>query len=127
MAPLFNYYMAYPSVALLDSSVSAADLRQTPQPLIAKADALYSQNAIDELYRLLVNYKDCEDDEVLWRLARAACDKAKQTTDKEQKKALTYEAFEYVKRALQLNDNNFAAHKVRCCEFCDSFQCCVKQ
>ena len=125
MTPLFSSYMAYPSLDVLDRNtfyVSAVDLQQTPQPLIAKADALYSQNAIDELYRLLVNYKDSEDDEVLWRLARAACDKAKQTTDKEQKKALTYEAFEYVKRALQLNDNNFAGHKVRCCELCEMFQ-----
>lgn len=90
---------------------SATDPRWVPQQVIAKADALYSQNAISELYSLLLPYRECEDDEVLWRLARATCDKAKQTADKQLKKALTYEAFEFVKRALQLNNNNFSVHK----------------
>jgi len=86
-----------------------------PHLVIAKADALYSQNAISELYTLLLPYRESEDDEVLWRLARAACDKAKQTTDKQLKKDLTYEAFEFVKRALELNGDNFAVHKVSNC------------
>ena len=100
---------------LCSTSYSTIDLQRIPQLVISKADALYSQNAIDELYSLLMNYKECEDAEMLWRLARAACDKAKQTADKEQKKALIYEAFEFVKRALELNDDSFAAHKVSYC------------
>ena len=90
-------------------------MRRVPHLVIAKADALYSQNAINELYTLLLPYRESEDDEVLWRLARAACDKAKQTTDKQLKKDLTYEAFEFVKRALELNGDNFAVHKVSNC------------
>jgi len=50
--------------------------------------------------------------EVLWRLARATCDKAKSTTDKDVKKELMYDAFRAAELALKLGDTNFACHKV---------------
>lgn len=58
----------------------------------------------------------CSNDaEFLWRLARAARDVALQENiDAEQKKQLTYEAFEYAKKALEKNQECFAVHKVRC-------------
>lgn len=67
---------------------------------------------IQDLYDYLIQFKDCENDEVLWRLARAATDKGKASTDQEVKRSCMYEAFEYAKEALQRNENNFACHKV---------------
>jgi len=49
---------------------------------------------------------------LLWRLSRAACDKGKMSSDADFKKACIYEAFEYIKRALELNKENFACNKV---------------
>ena len=57
-------------------------------------------------------YKDTTNDEILWRLARAACEFGKEEGG-DKKKAMTYEAYEYIQRALQLNDKNFAIHKVK--------------
>ena len=34
--------------------------------------------------------------------------------DDKEKKSCFYEAFEYIKKALELNDQNFAVHKVHC-------------
>lgn len=58
----------------------------------------------------------CSNDaEFLWRLARAARDVALQPNiGAEQKRQLTYEAFEYAKKALEKNQECFAVHKVRC-------------
>ena len=57
-------------------------------------------------------HADSDNDEVLWRLARALNEKSKVTDDKAQKKQLLCEAFEIIKQALALNDQNFACHKV---------------
>lgn len=56
----------------------------------------------------------CSDDaEFLWRLARATRDVALQPNiNTEQKKKLTYEAFEYARKALEKNQESFAVHKV---------------
>lgn len=52
--------------------------------------------------------------EFLWRLARASRDLSLLPDMKaEKKKQLVFEAFEYVKRALEKDDKCFAAHKVR--------------
>lgn len=57
----------------------------------------------------------CSNDaEFLWRLARAARDVALQPNiDAERRKQLTFEAFEYAKKALEKNPECFAVHKVR--------------
>lgn len=52
--------------------------------------------------------------EFLWRLARASRDLALLSSiSAEEKKRLTYEAFEYARRALEKNESSFAAHKVQ--------------
>ncbi|MEQ2199927.1 hypothetical protein XENOCAPTIV_017177 [Xenoophorus captivus] len=52
------------------------------------------------------------DKEFLWRLARASRDlSVLPGTDAGRKKQLTFEAFEYAKRALERDDKCFAAHK----------------
>lgn len=80
--------------------------------VIETAEQLYQDYKVQELYDYLVQFKDCTNDEVLWRLARATTDKGKDSTDLEVKKSCMFEAFEYAKRALQINENNFACHKV---------------
>ncbi len=54
-----------------------------------------------------------DDAEFLWRLARASRDlSVMPNTEAEQKKQLVFEAFEYAKKALEKDENCFAAHKV---------------
>nr|XP_020144288.1 regulator of microtubule dynamics protein 1 [Microcebus murinus] len=66
----------------------------------------------EKLYQLLTQYKESEDAELLWRLARASRDIAQLSkTSEEEKKLLVYEALEYAKRALEKNESNYAAHK----------------
>ena len=80
--------------------------------IISKADQLYHQNEVLQLYDYLLAFKDQENDEILWRLARAAVDKGKHSSDDKEKQKLYFEAFDYIKKALTLNDKNFAVHKV---------------
>lgn len=85
------------------------------QQVIRVADKLYSENEVDKLYTHLKPFKDSTNPEIVWRLARATCDKAKSTSDKTLRKELMYEAFGYAEQALNLGkDTNFACHKVTC-------------
>lgn len=79
--------------------------------IISKADQLYHQNEVLQLYDYLLAFKEQENDEILWRLARAAVDKGKHSSDDKEKQKLYFEAFDYIKKALTLNDKNFAVHK----------------
>lgn len=55
-----------------------------------------------------------DDAEFLWRLARASRDVSLlPNTEAARKKQLTFEGFEYAKRALEKDDKCFATHKVR--------------
>lgn len=83
------------------------------QKLIEKADAMYSSNNISKLYDFLKKYESSLDVEILWRLSRAARDYATKdkTVEKGKKKQLHYEAFEFAKRALDLDENHYASHK----------------
>lgn len=71
-----------------------------------------SQNEVDQLYAYMKQFVASTEADIQWRLARAACDKAKSSTDKNQRKDLMYEAFAAAERALQFGDKNFACHKV---------------
>jgi len=71
------------------------------------------QNAVDELYAYMKQFVDSSEADVLWRLARATCDKAKSTTDKALRKELMYDAFRAAELALKVGETNFACHKVR--------------
>ena len=80
--------------------------------VIKEADKLYDNGATEELYSLLLKEKDSKNGELLWRLARAARDKAQKSKDTVEKKRFTYESLEYAKLALDMDGNNFACHKV---------------
>ena len=73
------------------------------------------QNAVDELYTFMKQFVESAEADVLWRLARATCDKAKSTADKALRKELMYDAFRAAELALKLGDTNFACHKVLNC------------
>ncbi|XP_045417499.1 regulator of microtubule dynamics protein 1 [Lemur catta] len=82
------------------------------EEILEQADYLYESGETEKLYQLLTQYKESEDAELLWRLARASRDVAQLSrTSEEEKKQLVYEALEYAKRALEKNESNFAAHK----------------
>lgn len=77
------------------------------------ADKLYCENEVDQLYEHLKPYESSNNSEIIWRLARATCDKAKSTSDPALRKKLMYEAFGYAEKALSLGkDKDFACHKV---------------
>ncbi|XP_065483245.1 regulator of microtubule dynamics protein 1 isoform X2 [Caloenas nicobarica] len=82
------------------------------EEVIEQADYLYGSGETEKLYQLLVQHKNSDDAELLWRLARASRDLAQlSSTSAQQKKQLAYEALEYTKKALEKNESNFAAHK----------------
>ena len=82
------------------------------EKLVADADALYTDNSIVELYTLLKSHRDDPVAEVQWRVARAAFEMSKLTEQAAEKKAFLYEAFESVKKSLELDANNSSANKV---------------
>uniref|UniRef100_A0A6I8QZ39 Regulator of microtubule dynamics 1 n=1 Tax=Xenopus tropicalis TaxID=8364 RepID=A0A6I8QZ39_XENTR len=76
--------------------------------IIEQADYLYGSGETAKLYELLSQYKDSNDAELLWRLARAARDMALvSTTPQDEKKRLIYESFDSAKKALELNELGF--------------------
>ncbi|XP_027701381.1 regulator of microtubule dynamics protein 1 isoform X2 [Vombatus ursinus] len=82
------------------------------EEILEQADYLYGSGEIEKLYHLLAQYKQSEDAELLWRLARASRDISQlSTTSAEDKKRLVYEAFAYAKKALEKNESSSAAHK----------------
>ncbi|XP_055007023.1 regulator of microtubule dynamics protein 1 isoform X4 [Boleophthalmus pectinirostris] len=82
------------------------------EELLEQADYLYSCAETDKLYQLLLQHKNRDDAEFLWRLARASRDLALlPDTAPEKKKQLVYEALDCAKRALEKEETNFAAHK----------------
>ena len=83
------------------------------QTAIVEADRIYNNYEHIKLYEFLLGFKDSENAELLWRLARACRDVGQMSeTPKEKKKQLAYDALEYAKKAVAIDDNNFAAHKV---------------
>ncbi|KAJ8010399.1 hypothetical protein DPEC_G00074670 [Dallia pectoralis] len=82
------------------------------EQVVEQADYLYSCGETEKLYQLLLQYKDSDDAEFLWRMARASRDVSLLAhIAANEKKRLTYEAFEYAKKALEKNDACFAAHR----------------
>ncbi|XP_025056011.1 regulator of microtubule dynamics protein 1, partial [Alligator sinensis] len=89
-----------------------ASFKDVSEEILDQADYLYGSGETEKLYQLLVQHKNSEDAELLWRLARASRDLAQLSrTSAEEKKQLIYEALEYAKKALEKNEANFAAHK----------------
>ncbi|PIK43722.1 putative regulator of microtubule dynamics protein 1 [Apostichopus japonicus] len=95
--------------------VETEPVASVPSPddlIIEEADKLYHSYEILPLYNHLIQHKDTNNEDILWRLARATRDVANiGSTSPDDKKRLTYEALECVKRALDINSTNYACHK----------------
>ncbi|CAB1340796.1 unnamed protein product [Coregonus sp. 'balchen'] len=93
-------------------SATVVHALEKAEEVVEQADYLYSCGETEKLYQLLLQYKDSDDAEFLWRLARASRDLSLLAhIAADEKKRLTFEAFEYAKKALEKNEACFAAHK----------------
>uniref|UniRef100_A0A673UP71 Regulator of microtubule dynamics protein 1 n=1 Tax=Suricata suricatta TaxID=37032 RepID=A0A673UP71_SURSU len=101
----FEAYQVFSQAAVVHATAKVEEI-------LEQADYLYESGETEKLYQLLTQYKESEDAELLWRLARASRDIAQLSgTSEAEKKLLVYEALEYAKRALEKNEHSFAAHK----------------
>ncbi|XP_031561314.1 regulator of microtubule dynamics protein 1-like [Actinia tenebrosa] len=78
---------------------------------IIESDRLFDTNEINDLYKLLSKYRESKNADILWKLARAARNKAELCKNYDDKKAFTFEALDFAKRSVELDDSNFACHK----------------
>lgn len=97
----------------LEINEPKTNINQTPtlNEILTKADELYMNNEVDLLYEYLSQFKESGEAEILWRIARAFCDKAKLVSDVDIKKRLIQEAFSFAESGLRVGENNFACHK----------------
>ncbi|GFO20712.1 regulator of microtubule dynamics protein 1-like [Plakobranchus ocellatus] len=103
-------YLKLPLTVLLPVMAAAGVTSPELQKIIDECEELYEKKDFLTMYDLLIPHKESNDANILWRLARAATEKGK-LVDKEEKKSLTYEAWDYITKALELDDKNFACHK----------------
>lgn len=113
------WYLVFTTPSLALGWFGKASPEQTPtkeltdeELAINDADKLFEINDIDKLYELLLKFEDSKNGEIAWRLARAARNKAELSESVEDKKKFTYKAYEYAKKAVELDGKNFACHKV---------------
>ncbi|XP_075994299.1 regulator of microtubule dynamics protein 1 [Genypterus blacodes] len=105
-------YVGYQAYRIVQSSSPFKLYALEKEEVLEQADYLYSCGETEKLYELLLQYKDSEEAECLWRLARASRDLSLlPSTSAEQKRQLTFEAFEYAQKALETDEKCFAAHK----------------
>ncbi|XP_061877900.1 regulator of microtubule dynamics protein 1-like [Entelurus aequoreus] len=91
---------------------SAVVLALEKDEVLEQADYLYSCAETEKLYQLLQQYKDSDNAEFLWRLARASRDMSVlPEVDADRKKQLMYEAYQYATTSLERDDSCYAAHK----------------
>ncbi|KAJ1358918.1 hypothetical protein KIN20_017486 [Parelaphostrongylus tenuis] len=81
--------------------------------IVREADTLYDGYLIENAYNVLKKWGSSDCSELLWRLARVLCEKAKLSNDKAQRTSLMYEAFAVVQKAIEKEpkDGCFGAHK----------------
>ena len=94
-------------------NTATAEEKKIHMEEIKQATELYDQNKFKEVYEYLVQFKDSEDPELLWRLIRATRDRAVMVdVSADDKKKMIFEAFEVSKRAVEFGEDNYACHKV---------------
>lgn len=80
--------------------------------VLEQADCLYSCGDTEKLYHLLLQYKDSDDVEFLWRLARASRSYAVlPDMEASQKKQLIFDSLDFATKALENGEQCAAAHK----------------
>lgn len=102
------------SIAALNISMSSSDsIKGVPMATLKEADKLFDDSKFEELLELLKKQLDWENNEqVLWRAARCEFQLAKKFEKEKNKYAeLVNQAYEHVKKSLDLDDKNGLAHK----------------
>ncbi|KAM6456608.1 regulator of microtubule dynamics protein 1 [Liasis olivaceus] len=101
----YNAYLVISQSAMVHADVKADEV-------IDQADYLYRSGETEKLYQLLIEYKNSENGQLLWRLARALHDLAQLShISKEKKRQLAYEALDYAKKALEKDAACYCVHK----------------
>ncbi|VDN22070.1 unnamed protein product [Gongylonema pulchrum] len=79
----------------------------------AEADTLYNVYLIENAYNVLRRFASGNDPQMLWRLARILCEKAKLSRDKEDKRRFLYDALKMAEKALdnEGEEGCWEAHK----------------
>ncbi|MFH4975105.1 hypothetical protein AB6A40_001814 [Gnathostoma spinigerum] len=104
-------------ISLLSKSKAENETAYTDVPnldlIIREADVLYDNYLIDNALGILRRHAKGQCCELLWRLARATCEKAKLCQDKEEKKRLFYESLDIIRRAIvnEREEGCSSAHK----------------
>ncbi|KAK9507724.1 hypothetical protein O3M35_007514 [Rhynocoris fuscipes] len=80
--------------------------------LIDHVDELYKENKFKEVYDILIEHKDSNDVEILWRLSRVQYNISQEfSTPADMKKDLIFDAYKTICRSLSLDETHFANHK----------------
>ncbi|ETN72592.1 hypothetical protein NECAME_13822 [Necator americanus] len=92
---------------------AASDKPKNFDIVVREADALYDSYLIDNAYNILKKFASSDCSELLWRLARVICEKAKLSKDNLEKSTLMREAFAVVEKAIEKESKEgcFGAHK----------------
>lgn len=98
--------------AVIPLTVLYAASRDVPG-IIKRADQLYEDNKIQELYEYMMQFTDIQSAEIQWRCSRA-CYKLSilPSTDKNEAKRLAHACLAFAKQAVELDNDNFQCHKV---------------
>lgn len=86
---------------------------EIPKSTFEQADKLFDENKFEELDKLLKSQKDWESNpQLLWRVARCEFQLSKKIKDKSaEHDKLVNDAYEHVKKSIELDDKNGLAHK----------------
>ncbi|EFO21226.2 microtubule dynamics protein regulator [Loa loa] len=78
-----------------------------------EADTLYSVYLIENAYNVLRRFSSGTDPQMLWRLARVLCEKAKMSKDKDDRRRFMYDALKMAEKALdnEGEESCWEAHK----------------
>lgn len=111
-----NYLLAsaFLPAKLIVTMASIEDCKDVKGSTLEQADKLFAENKIDEVLTLLKSQSDwANNEQVLWRVARATFSKAKEVKEKsaDEYKKLVDEAYEHVKKSLSIDDKIGMAHK----------------
>jgi len=76
-----------------------------------EVDKLFDDAEYDKVIEILEPKRGEDNDEQLWRLARALYQRSKTLKSDADKKKMLQDAFDLVQRGLKINENNYANHK----------------
>lgn len=80
--------------------------------MLKKADDLFNENKFLDILELLRPHKDSKNEQIIWRISRAAYTLSKtKTLSKSERDALVEESYFMAKLTLELNENSALGHK----------------